>query len=213
VLILEPRPAARAGAPVPAQRRFQADTREEGVEKMATLLWDNLFKRRPTENGIETLLKQNVLFQDLSFRQLKFLATIVHRRRYKAGEIIFRQGEFGVGMYIIVSGSVDIAIAKARSEPAERLDEIVITRLGAGDFFGELALVEPDGRRSAAARAAQETELIGFFKPDLMDILERNPSVGVKITLRLGEVIGCRLKETTRRLSALEAQLEQLQSE
>jgi CRP-like cAMP-binding protein len=180
---------------------------------MATFLWDNFFKRNPTENGTAFFLKRNILFQDLSSKQLKFLSAIVHRRRYRAGEIIFHQGEAGLGMYIIASGSVDITVAKGRPEPENRSDEIVITRLGPGDFFGELALVERGGRRSATARAAEAAELIGFFKPDLVDIFERSPSVGVKIAMRLGEVIGLRLKETTRRLSDLEEQIKQVQAE
>jgi CRP-like cAMP-binding protein len=174
---------------------------------MVTLLWDNLFNRNLAGNGTVDCLKRNVLFQDLNAKQLKFLSAIVHRRRYRANEPIFHQDETGVGMYIIASGRVDITLAKGRPEADERSGEMVITQLGPGDFFGELALVERGGRRSATARAAEPTELIGFFKPDLMDILERNPSVGVKIAMRLGEVIGLRLKETTRRLSDLEEQI------
>ena len=62
------------------------------------------------------------------------------------------------------------------------------------------------------AIAGEDTSLIGFFKPDLLDILERRPAVGVKIALRLGEVIGRRLKETTDRVSKLEEQLTMFQS-
>jgi CRP-like cAMP-binding protein len=72
--------------------------------------------------------------------------------------------------------------------------------------------VEEGGRRSATATATNETALIGFFKPDLLEILERNPNAGVKIALRLGEVLGCRLRETNDRVSVLEDQLKQFRS-
>jgi CRP-like cAMP-binding protein len=129
-------------------------------------------------------------------------------RKYRKNEIIFRQEEVGVGMYIIVKGSVNIT-----TEDSMDHDHILIAKLGPGDFFGELSLVEENGKRSATACAVEETTLIGFFKPDLLEILERNPNAGVKITLRLGEVLGRRLKETNDRVSILEEQLKQYRPE
>jgi CRP/FNR family cyclic AMP-dependent transcriptional regulator len=177
------------------------------LQAMTVLLWDNLFRRTTPERAVSAILKETILFQDLTPRELTFVNHIVHPRNYQKDEIIFHRGETGVGMYIIVSGGVDITIPEHRALPEQGITDIVIARLGAGDFFGELALVEEGGRRSATAKASRATELIGFFKPDLLEILERNPSAGVKITLRLGEVLGRRLKDTTERVSVLEEQL------
>ena len=52
--------------------------------------------------------------------------------------------------------------------------------------------------------------MIGFFKPDLMEILERSPATGIKITFRLAEVLGKRLKETTEKVSDLRRALKDL---
>jgi CRP-like cAMP-binding protein len=133
---------------------------------MGKYLWKNYFKHTTKEKEINAILKENILFQDLTKKHQK---------------------------------------GKNRAE-------IVITKLSPGDFFGELSLVEEGGRRSATATAKNETTLIGFFKPDLLEILERNPNAGVKIALRLGEVLGCRLRETNDRVSVLEDQLKQLRS-
>jgi CRP-like cAMP-binding protein len=116
-------------------------------------------------------------------------------------------------MYIIASGHVNITKEETRTDKNKSENGIIITKLLSGDFFGELALVEENGRRSATATAREDTSLIGFFKPALLEILERRPGVGVKIALRLGEVIGRRLKETTDRVSILEEQLTLLQSQ
>lgn len=175
-------------------------------------LWENYFKRTTKEKEIHTILKENVLFQDLNSRQLKFVANIVHLRNYRQNETVFCRGEIGVGMYIIVKGAVDITLEDNQSKAATGQKQVLITKLGQGDFFGELSLVEEGGRRSATATARDETTLIGFFKPDLLEILERNPNVGVKITLRLAEVLGRRLRETNNRVSMLEDQVKQLQS-
>jgi CRP/FNR family transcriptional regulator, cyclic AMP receptor protein len=165
-------------------------------------MWENLFDRSDKGQSTRTALKTNILFQDLNLRELRLVENIVNVRNFRPGENIFKQGEVGVGMYIIQSGSVNVT-----TEELDASSSVVkvnhVTQLKKGGFFGELALVEDNGRRSASCAAHEEAILVGFFKPDLMELVERNPSAGIKILLRLGEVLGTRLKETTSRLSAL----------
>jgi CRP/FNR family cyclic AMP-dependent transcriptional regulator len=172
-------------------------------------LWDNIFRRPKKEDEVRTALRNNILFNDLSDRELKLLEGIVHVRRYHAGEPIFRQGELGVGMYIVVIGRIEIFVTD-ETAVAEDTRDIFITQLIAGDFFGELALVEENGRRSASALSRDECLLIGFFKPDLLEVLKRSPTTGIKILLRLSEVLGRRLKETTDKVSDLRRALKEL---
>src|SRR5947209_5076712 len=121
---------------------------------MVNFLWDNLFRPDQKRKTIRLSLKENILFRNLSARELHFLESIIHERHYRVGETVFRQGEMGVGMYIIVQGSVDILLAPARNAPKQST-ETFVTRLIAGDFFGELSLVEENGRRSATAIASE----------------------------------------------------------
>lgn len=165
-------------------------------------IWDNLFRQSQKERTLTHRLKENVLFRDLSGSELRLLENIVNVRNYRPGETIFRQGEAGVGMYIISSGMVNIYVEEIIASTGE-LRTTPVTQLKEGDFFGDLALVEDGGRRSATAIAATESILIGFFKPALLEITQRNPTAGVKILLRLGEVLGARLKETTARISEM----------
>jgi CRP-like cAMP-binding protein len=171
---------------------------------VVNFIWENIFRKASEAKSITNILRENILFQDLSSRELRFVENIVHERHYQAGEPIFHQGELGVGMYIIVKGSVDILVKDLEVEddgPA------VVTRLQEKDFFGETSLVEEDGRRTATAISSSDSTLIGFFKADLMEILERNPSTGVKIVFNLAAVIGQRLKETTEKISLLKSNL------
>jgi CRP/FNR family cyclic AMP-dependent transcriptional regulator len=171
---------------------------------MVNFIWENLFRPEEKEKSLRALLNENYLFQDLGSKDLRFVMDIVHVRNYHATEIIFRQGEVGVGMYIVMKGSVDIIIDEnAHGE----INESYITQLNAGDFFGELALLEDNGKRTATARAREESVLVGFFKPDLMEVMERNPPLGVKLTFRLGEILGRRLKETTNKVTQLKNEL------
>lgn len=172
-------------------------------------LWDNIFRKSKSEDEIRTALRDNILFSSLSDRELRLLKNIVHIRHYHAGEHVFRQNEIGVGMYIIVKGRVEIFVSDQEALAEENRD-IFITQLLANDFFGELSLVEENGRRTASAIARDETTLIGFFKPDLLEILSRSPQAGTKIILRLSEVLGRRLKETTEKVSDLRRALKEL---
>ncbi len=173
---------------------------------MLKAMWKSLYKE--TSKNIATILKENILFQDLTPRELKFVIGTIHIRTYRTGEIIFHQGQTGFGMYIIESGAVSISLMK--SSMTNNNDETNLAILKTGDFFGELALVEEIGKRSASAKATSETKLIGFFKPNLFDIIERSPSIGVKISLRLNEVLGKRLIETNNSVTILSEKLKEL---
>jgi CRP/FNR family transcriptional regulator, cyclic AMP receptor protein len=170
-------------------------------------LWENIFKRLEREQDISSVLSNNILFRNLTKNELRFIEKIIHVRKYRAGELVFRQGETGVGMYIIVKGRVEISIIDDVLMERDKEKEIVVTTLEAGDFFGELSLVEENSRRSATATAAEDTVLVGFFKPDLLEVLERSSATGVKVVFRLAEVLGRRLKETTDKITQLKKEI------
>ena len=129
---------------------------------------------------------------------MEFLAHIVHVRHYEPGEKVFNQGDPGVGMFLIFNGTVDIIMHDPSYEPKPTDNhEIFITRLEKGDFFGELSLIEDPSYRSATAVSITKSTLIGFFKPDLLQVIQRNPLTGNKISMRLAEILGKRLRETT----------------
>lgn len=145
-------------------------------------LWGNIFRPKP-EAGTEALLRQVPMFVDLDRRELAELEKILYRRQYRADEVIFRQGDPGVGMYVIERGAVNIV-----HEPTGRL----MAKLHGGDFFGEIALLN-ETPRSARATATMPTVLHGLFQPELFDLLERSPRVGVKLLLPLAQNLGARL--------------------
>jgi len=170
-------------------------------------LWDNIFRRQEREQDVRSILSNNFLFRNLTKRELALCQTLVHVRRFRAGEPVFRQNETGVGMYIIGKGRVEISIFDDSPNEKDHTKELVVTTLEVGDFFGEISLVEETSIRSATARAADDCVLIGFFKSDLLEILERSPNAGIKIVFRLAEVLGRRLKETTDKISQLKKEI------
>ena len=138
-------------------------------------LWENVFKRDNKSRTIQKALSDNILFRNLTKSETKFIEQIIHERHYRTGEVVFNQGDVGVGMYIILKGSVDISVIDVNPVPPHDTREVFVTRLEKDDFFGELSLVEENGVRSASARSAEDSVLLGFFKPDLIELLERNP--------------------------------------
>lgn len=172
-----------------------------------SFMWENLFRRDRKKREIRQLLASNYIFEDLSSRELSFIETLVHVRKYRPGEYVFKQGEVGVGMYIVVNGNVDITVEDS-SLDATTPDAVYVTRLNHGDFFGEIALIEDNGRRTANAIAHNEVTLLGFFKPDLAELIDRNPVTGIKVFRKLAQVLGRRLRETSNKITQLKKDIE-----
>lgn len=178
---------------------------------MLNLLWENIFKKEEKSQKVSHLLSQNKIFSTLTRKELRIVQELVHERHYRAGETVFRQGEIGIGMYIVAKGGVDISVIELEEGISnENFSEVLITKLKKGDFFGELSLVEDNGKRTAHATASEDTVLIGFFKPDLNVILQSHPGIGSKITMNLAEVVGRRLKSTTEKISQLRNEMKML---
>ncbi|HMK49098.1 MAG TPA: cyclic nucleotide-binding domain-containing protein [Thermodesulfovibrionales bacterium] len=157
-------------------------------------LWQNIFRLRQNKTDeIDDILLKIPIFQDLRPRDLNIIKRILHTREYKSNENIFNEGDVGLGMYIIVKGKVRIVYST---------DCQVLAELGEGDFFGELSLLD-ESPRSAAAIASSQCVLMCFFKPELLDLLERNPKLGNKLLFKLAWTIGERLKSTNEQLKTL----------
>lgn len=165
--------------------------------KKIDLIWGNIFKSKSDQNqNIRQFLKNIPLFSQLRKRELRDIENLIHRRQYKSSEVIFWQGEPGVGMYIVQSGEVGIFQDYGTPEQKQ------LACLGQGDFFGEMALLEDDDR-SATAVALPESHLLGVFHPDLFDLFERKPELGVKVLVILANMLAQRLRKTNLELQQL----------
>jgi len=148
-----------------------------------------LNKIRGEEGNIIPVLRTVPIFEGLTFRDLKKIELIVHERTFMPDEVVFHERQPGTGMYIIKKGL--ISITKTTSE-----ERVKITELGEGDIFGEMSLLD-DYPRSAQATAVVKTELLGVFRPDLFDLIERHPKLGSKILMKLSQRLANRLRKTT----------------
>ena len=165
--------------------------------KRINSLWGNIFANRGDDfHNIMPLLKKIPLFTELRKNELREIERLVHYRRYQSGEVIFWEGEPGVGMYIVQKGQVTIFKDYGKAQQRE------LASLEPGDFFGEMALLDDDCR-SATAVAMVEADLFGLIHPDLFDLFERKPHLGVRMLSSLANMLARRLRQTNQDLQQL----------
>ena len=167
---------------------------------MIDFLWKSFFNQE--EKSQEEILKSNPLFLSLKEKELKLIFNLLHQRKFAPGEFIFQTGK-GLGMYILLTGKVHILHqADNHREPT------VISQLKEGDFFGELALVQEKGHYNVSAQAIESANLLAFLRPDLINLAEKSPSIGVKILFNLGNILGERLQKSGEKLIQLSQKME-----
>jgi CRP-like cAMP-binding protein len=157
--------------------------------------------RRP--NDILTILSQTQLFEPLARRELSRIAAILHHRDYMPRETIVKQGAPGVGMYIIQSGGADVLLEDASGAT------MLLATLTEGRFFGEMSLLD-GAPRAATVKANTRTHVLGFFKADLMDLIEESPRLGLKIVLQLTQLMHARLVDTMTEYRTLEREVRRI---
>lgn len=125
----------------------------------------------PADARALTVALQSIpLFAGLPDSALESLATDTLNQRYDRGQAIFNRGDAGDRAFVILSGAIDLVIESADGR------ELILSRLREGEHFGEMALVD-DLRRSATARAAEETELVVVLRRTFLRVLEDQPEI------------------------------------
>ncbi len=125
-----------------------------------------------TASNVE-FLRRVRLFQELDDHTLTEIGNAAVEQRWEAGQEIVRQGDTGVGMFIVRSGKVEIC--QQHSGKDEKVRD-----LGAGDVFGEMALLD-EFPRSATVRAVEPTTCLGITRWHFRGILESHPQIALKL--------------------------------
>ena len=127
--------------------------------------------RQPTDPAaLRTALGAVVLFADLDEADLETLVASVETHRYRRGEAVFRQGDPGDALYIVLSGRVKI------SSPSEGGVEAILATLRPGEFFGALALLD-GAARSATATAVEATETLVLPRETFRRLVNDVPAI------------------------------------
>lgn len=158
--------------------------------------WTNLFKEPTTKSDLENILTSLPLFDSFSSKNLNSIMKLLHNRVYSPNEYIFFQSDPGIGLYIILDGSVKI------EQSCEDGSKIELAVLEKGDFFGELALLDKS-TRSASAISLSNSTLAVIFKPDLDEFIDKHPKSGIQILRGFSRIIATRLKSINKEYASL----------
>jgi CRP/FNR family cyclic AMP-dependent transcriptional regulator len=130
-------------------------------------------------------LAQVPLFADLDSESLRQLASVAHRRAFRAGAVIFNRGDPGQVLYVIRQGKVKIYLTSPDGQ------ELALAVFGPGECFGELALL--DGQpRSAAATAIEPVETYAVQRSAFISAVMHHPRIAIQVM----NVLSCRLRQT-----------------
>jgi len=134
------------------------------------------------QKNVVPLLSSVPLFSGMKKKHLQAIAKAGKELSYEPGTTVVGEGEGGVGLYIILDGLVEV-----------RRKGKVLARLGKGQFFGEMSLL--DGKpRSADVVAVERTSCFGLTSWSFIGLVKTNPEIAVNL---LKELAG-RLRETNR---------------
>jgi len=129
-------------------------------------------------NAIVGMLQKAPLWSGLTEKELKVIAHSFKELKYETGDVIVRKGEAGIGFYLMAEGNVEV-----------RSDGQVLSRLGPGQFFGEMSIL--DGQpRSADVVALEPSRCLALTSWSFKSIVSSHPKMALKL-----------LQESVRRLS------------
>ena len=150
--------------------------------------WGNPFKKYRSDLANEIdFLRTVPVFDLLSNREKRKIHALLHVRKFSKDEIVFRQGDPGVGLYIVREGKCEVY-----SEYPD-LTCKKIAAMDTGDFFGEISLLN-DSPRSATVVSTTETTLLGLFRHDLLELMKSDPRLGLHLVYRLSQIVAERLR-------------------
>lgn len=144
-----------------------------------------------------TFFQKIFLFQDLEEAELHQILSRTMPRNFPAGEVIIREGDPGDSLFIMQAGEVEITKQLTLVLDEDTPKERVFIRLNAenGVYFGEMALLENE-TRSATVTALTDCSLLELHQKDFLDLIGMNPAMGVKLLLRLAQVLSGHLRKT-----------------
>lgn len=121
-----------------------------------------------TTKDIVSRLAKVPLFSDCSQRDLQTIARVVREIPHTAGTVIAREGDPGVGLFILLEGTAEVSIGGRKK-----------ATLGPGEFFGEIALLD-GGPRTATVTAKTNVNLLGLTEWVFRGLMSEHPSIALK---------------------------------
>lgn len=123
----------------------------------------------------QELVQKVPIFSELDNRELRGLASSMKERTFNAGDTIASEGQSGIGFFIIEEGEATVSVGGQE-----------VGTLGAGDHFGEVALID-DGARTATVTAKSELKCYGITSWEFRPMVEQNAGLAWKLLKQMAK--------------------------
>jgi phosphoserine phosphatase RsbU/P len=153
------------------------------------------------------LLARIPLFSDLPPEELDRLMTALEVVNLKSGDILFREGDVPGHLYIVASGELEINMGSGTD------NEIILNVLKEGEYFGEMGLIMPGGRRTAGARARGDVILLSMSRNRFSDLMHHHPHLANAMVSVLSQRLDSTNLATFRDLAEKNRQLQKAYDE
>jgi len=151
-------------------------------------------------HALSAALRASSLCRLLSPAEIDAIAGIVEQQNVPAGKDLFREGDPGDGVYLVISGEIEVVKSGSGAERT-------LAQLGPGGILGEMSLLTND-TRSATGRARVETAVLRLPAARFRALLTEGSPAALKVTAGLGEVLARRLAATNAKVIELAEKLE-----
>ncbi len=136
------------------------------------------------------------LFAGLRAEALKLVAQVAIEESHAVGTVIFKHGDVGEKLYVIVEGRVRI------TREVQGMGEEALAIVGPGEVFGEMALLD-DSVRSATARVHERAVLLAIHRDAFEDLLFVHKDLAYEVLWNVVRMLTRRLRETNDRFAML----------
>lgn len=138
------------------------------------------------------VLKRVPLFESLPETELAHFAELTREKTYPKGSVILFENDRGDSLYLVASGQVKVVLI------GEDGREVILSVLGSGTFFGEMALID-DAPRSAHVIAMEDSTLLVLRREDFQSRLRSSPEVAISLLRELSR----RLRRADEKIGSL----------
>ena len=149
------------------------------------------------------LLARIPIFAELPDDELDRLMAELTVVNLKPGDVLFREGDPGEHLYVVVKGELEIVMGPGFG------NEIIINVVGEEEYIGEMSLLQPDGHRTTGARARGEVILLTMSRTQFQDLLRRHPELAKSMIAVLSQRLVNTNVQTVRGLTEKNRQLQQ----
>ena len=127
----------------------------------------------------EIELRDVPLFSEMDEQEVAGIRSIMQEMKFKAGQVIIREGETGDLFYVITEGRAEIIIRDADGA------ELLLHEAGPGDFFGELSMLT-NQPRAARVRAVEHVSTLALERADFFEFLRTHAHAAIDVMVELG---------------------------